>query len=176
MRNEDPVAVEGYTSLIVAAYRRYRTFWVNLARSTRLSSEDGEDLVHGVIGSLLARREPAFQSMEHVRNYVARSILNRSTQIRQRNQRECEFDEALAFDFLQNSELSGVEEDERRQILREVLESLTRSDFEIVKLRFFAGLTFIEISQMLGSPVSTLKSREDAALRRIRHSMIDRGL
>jgi RNA polymerase sigma factor (sigma-70 family) len=54
------------------------------------------------------------------------------------------------------------------RIFREGLRRLPKRDFEILKLRFYCGLRFVEISTMLGIPISTLKSREDAAIRRLR--------
>jgi len=55
--------------------------------------------------------------------------------------------------------------------LKIVLRKLRRKDFEIIKLRFYSGLTFSEISELLGRPISTLKSREDSALRKIRKEL-----
>ena len=73
-------------------------------------------------------------------------------------------------------DVGGLEQREEREALLSVLQGLSEQDYQIVKLRFFSGFTFIEISEMLGAPVSTLKSREDAALRRIRRLFADRGL
>ena len=55
-----------------------------------------------------------------------------------------------------------------RAVLREAIRRLPPKDFEILKLRFYAGLTFQEISQMLNKPVSTLKSREESAMKKVR--------
>jgi RNA polymerase sigma factor (sigma-70 family) len=176
MSKEDAILVDAYTSLIVTAYQRYRSFWINLARTSKLSTEDAEDILHGVIGSLLSRRDPAFESLAHVRNYVARAVLNRAGQARQRGQRVCEFDETFAEGLDVLKDVGGLEQQEEREALLAVLQGLSEQDYQIVKLRFFSGFTFIEISEMLGAPVSTLKSREDAALRRIRRLFADRGL
>lgn len=176
MRKEDTILADEYTTLIVTAYRRYRSFWINLARTSKLSTEDAEDILHGVIGSLLSRRENAFESLAHVRNYVARAVLNRAGQAHQRGQRVCEFDENLGDGLDVLRDVAGLEQREEREALLSVLQGLSEQDYQIVKLRFFSGFTFIEISEMLGSPVSTLKSREDAALRRIRRLFAERGL
>ena len=61
MPKEDATLVDAYTTLIVTAYQRYRSFWINLARTSKLSAEDAEDILHGVIGSLLSRRRPGIR-------------------------------------------------------------------------------------------------------------------
>lgn len=133
-----------------------------------MSKEDGEDIVHGIIGSLLARQESGFESLEHIRNYVARAVINRAIQARQRSIRASEFNDESIPDKESFKQLEMMEQMEEQAALRSVIGSLSHQDFEIIKLRFYSGLTFIEISRMLSIPVSTLKSREDAAIRRIR--------
>lgn len=167
---------DAYAALIVSAYERYRSFWINLARSAKIPTQDAEDILHGVMGSILTRRDVQFESLMHVRNYVARSVLNRAGQAHQRSQRVCEFDESVGEEAPPPPDVAGLERREERDALVSVLQSLSVQDYQIVKLRFFSGLTFIEISEMLGAPVSTLKSREDAALKRIRKCFAERGL
>jgi RNA polymerase sigma-70 factor (ECF subfamily) len=60
------------------------------------------------------------------------------------------------------------DEETLRAVLREAIRRLPPKDFEILKLRFYTGLTFQEISQMLDRPVSTLKSREMSAMKKVR--------
>lgn len=176
MQSDEPLCVDAYTSMIVAAYQRYRSFWINLGRTSKLPTEDAEDILQAIMGSLLSRRDVRFESIAHVRNYVARAMLNRAGQAYQRGQRVCEFDESAPVIMESSIDMAGLEQREERDALKAVLQSLSEQDYQIVKLRFFSGLTFIEISQILGSPVSTLKSREDAALKRIRRFFAERGL
>jgi RNA polymerase sigma factor (sigma-70 family) len=176
MQSDEPICVDAYTTLIVAAYQRYRSFWINLGRTAKLPTEDAEDILHAIMGSLLGRRDVNFESIAHVRNYVARAMLNRAGQAYQRGQRVCEFDESASGMPELPIDMGGLEQKEERETLKHILQSLSEQDYQIVKLRFFSGLTFIEISQILGAPVSTLKSREDAALKRIRRSFAERGL
>ncbi len=87
----------------------------------------------------------------------------------------CEFEEEVSIEIAPLEQVEILERQEERAALRAVINGLSRQDYEIIKLRFFSGLTFIEISRMLQKPVSTLKSREDAALRRIRKDMQKRA-
>lgn len=82
-----------------------------------------------------------------------------------------EFDEETVVDNTAFTQQAILEQQEESTALRAVIRDLSQQDYEIIKLRFFVGLTFVEISRMLSVPVSTLKSREDAAIRRIRKGM-----
>jgi len=168
MRKEGTEIQNGYARLISEAYSRYKTFWINLAKNSSVSAEDGEDIVHTIIGSLLGREAYPFESVEHVRNYVARAVLNRSIQARQRTLRTSELNEEVFPDTQSIRQLETIEQKEEQAALRSAIGKLSNQDFEIIKLRFYSGLTFLEISKMLSIPISTLKSREDAAIRRIR--------
>ena len=68
------------------------------------------------------------------------------------------------------------EEKAERAAFRGVIRGLSDRDFEIVKLRYFMKLTFLEISGLLGAPISTLKSREVAGLKRINRELRKKGL
>jgi RNA polymerase sigma factor (sigma-70 family) len=171
MATEDLEVRRCFRALVAEAYCRYKTFWINLARTSLLSAEDGEDLVHGILGSILGREDLSFESLDHVRNYVARAVLNRAIQIKQRGGRMSEFDEETVVDNTAFTQQAILEQQEESMALRAVIRDLSQQDYEIIKLRFFVGLTFVEISRMLSVPVSTLKSREDAAIRRIRRGM-----
>jgi len=160
----------------VDAYKKYVRFWINLARTVRVSDEEAKDIVHGVIASSLANAGKEFQSMEHIRNYVAKGVLNRALQVKHRAGRQAPLTEHLEAGFPVMPDESASDASSIRQALREGIERLPRNDFEIVKLRFYCGLTFSEISQMLNMPVSTLKSREEAALKRIRKWLRKKGM
>lgn len=160
----------------VDAYKMYIRFWINLARTVRVSDEEAKDIVHGVIASSLANAGKEFQSLQHIRNYVAKGVLNRAMQVRHRGGRLAPITEHLESVFAVLPEELASDSSNIRQALREGIERLPRNDFEILKLRFYSGLTFSEISQMLKMPVSTLKSREGAALKRIRKWLRKKGL
>jgi len=160
----------------VEAYKKYVHFWINLARTIRVSDEEAKDIVHGVIASSLANAGKEFQSLEHIRNYIAKGVLNRALQVRHRAGRLAPITEHLESVFAVLPDETASDSSNIRQALREGIERLPRNDFEILKLRFYSGLTFGEISQMLQMPVSTLKSREEAALKRIRKWLRKKGL
>ncbi len=167
---------EAVPELIAEAYRKYFAFWRNLARASQVSDEDARDIVHSILANILAREDMSFESLEHVRNYVAKSVLNRAIQNRQRSSRRIPLDEDVGNLDTEWDEISAMERDEEKTALRVALRGLSARDFEIIKLRFFGGLTFAEIGHVMGMPVSTLKSREEAALRRIRKRLCASGV
>lgn len=165
------------------AYHRYVKFWIHLARSRSLSEAEARDVVHSIVASLIADPARRFESMEHARNYVARAIINRSIQSKTRMDRI--ETGALGIDsiaeVIKESEEPGDSSSvlirkEMSAALRAALRNLPHASFQILKLRFYSGLSFQEISDLLGLPISTLKSREDAALKRIRKSLRKSGV
>jgi RNA polymerase sigma-70 factor, ECF subfamily len=160
--------------LWIEAYRRYIRFWTNLARTTLITREEAEDIVHGVVSSLLLKQTKRFESVEHIRNYVAKSVVNRAIQLRQRGGRHVDLPDSADPASLELSR-SGTTEHVSSEVLRSIIQQLPGRDFEIIKLRFYSGFTFKEIGELLNLPISTLKSREDAALKRIRRQLRKRG-
>jgi RNA polymerase sigma factor (sigma-70 family) len=156
------------------AYVRYRQFWMNLAKGVGVPEETALDIVHGVLESLLVDSLKTFESIDHLRNYVARAVINRSIQNCQREGRSTRLHEQ--FDLIDSSSLGSLETIETAHFLRQALLELSPESFEIIKLRFFGGYTFAEISQLLGIPISTLKSREEAALKRVRRWLRKKGV
>jgi RNA polymerase sigma-70 factor (ECF subfamily) len=157
------------------AYIKYRRFWTNLAKTTHISDDEAEDVVHAVLSSMMEHTPTQFQSLEHLRNYVAKSVLNKAIQDKRKRNKSAGWSESLEAEFSICVEQADPAVVEQQVAFREAVARLPDRDFEIIKLRFYSGLRFAEISEMLGVPISTLKSREDAALRRIRKRMRRRG-
>ena len=156
------------------AYRKYRRFWLNIARSQGISEDEAKDILHGILCTVLTDSEKQFASVEHIRNYVTRAILNRAVLARKEAGRNVSWNDTLehlnpVWDDAE-SEASSL-----REAIRDELRGLSGMAFQIIKLRFYAGLTFNEVSQMLNMPLSTVKSREEAALKRIRTSLRKKG-
>jgi RNA polymerase sigma-70 factor, ECF subfamily len=169
---------QGFTqqALWAAAYKKYIRLWMNLALTVYFDPKEAEEIVHAVIQSAMTREAGGFDSLEHIRNYVAKAVLNRSFQYRQRDERMSRWDENAEGICCVDPSALELEDSEQMSILRSVLTKLKPHDFEIVKLRYFGGFTFQEISQMLGLALSTVKSREESALNKIRRELRKKGV
>ena len=163
------------SDLWITAYKQYFPFWKNLARTMHLTSEEAEDIVHTVITGLLTDGARDFESIDHLRNYVSRSVLNRSMQYKQRSNRFSAWEEAVEVKLAAAPDLTPGDAELLQGSFRRGLLRLSDNDFQLIKLRFFTGLTFAELSTLLGKPISTLKSRELSALRKLRTWMRDDG-
>jgi RNA polymerase sigma factor (sigma-70 family) len=156
------------------AYGKYRRFWLNLAKAQNLSEDEAEDILHTILCSILADEEKQFSSTEHLRNYVARAILNRASIARKQAGRKLSWNESIER-LHPVTDDGNVEASSLQQAMREGLRALSGPAFEIIKLRFFSGLTFNEVSKMLNLPMSTVKSREEAAIKKIRATLRKKG-
>ncbi len=157
------------------AYHRYHKFWVTLAQSGRFPESEAEEMLHSVLISIMDDPDRHFDSLEHIRNYVARAILNRIIEWRKNDARYTEWDDESERGSMGDEEMSVEEKKELRLALRTGIRRLPAPLYRILKLRFFSGFTFQEMSEYLNLPISTIKSREDAALKRIRRILEKHG-
>ncbi len=149
---------------------------MSLARASSLSEDDAKDVVHAVIESALAQDLSRFESLDHIRNYVARGVLNRVILFFQRGLKTTEFTERIDSQIAERVAEPDFDEQLIRSALREGMRALPKKDMEIIKLKVFGGYTFHQIGELLHLPVSTLKSREDSAIKKLRKSFRKRGL
>lgn len=150
------------------AYRKYHRFWVALAQSGHYAEAEAEEMLHAVLIAAMEDSGKHFDSLEHIRNYIARALLNRIIERRKNVPRYTEWDDESERGSLEDEEMSAHERHELRLALRMGMRKLPAPLYRIVKLRFFSGFSFQEMSEYLELPISTIKSREDVALRKIR--------
>ncbi len=170
------IRISGDDALWGVAYQRYIRLWTNLARSSRLSEDDAKDIVHGVLSCILANGVHEFESLEHLRNYVCRAVLNRVVLHHQREVRKTSLLDVPSPSVSEPISALSLRNTSGREVLAEAIRRLKKKQFEIIKYRFYSGLTFSEISLLLGKPISTLKSREEAAMRNIRKELRKKGV
>jgi RNA polymerase sigma factor (sigma-70 family) len=163
------------TALLETAYRKYFRIWINNALSAHVSEDEAKDIVHSVICTVLTMDAEKFESVEHIRNYISRGVINRAWQAKKRGDRRVSWGEAAEIRFPTQFDPGDSEAKVERAAFREAIRGLSDRDFEIVKLKYFMKLTFLEISDLLGVPISTLKSREVAALKRINRELRKKG-
>ena len=172
---KDPVPRLLTSPMWNAAYRKYFRLWTNLARGADLSEDEAKDVVQTIIIAILSEPSRRFQSMEHVRNYVAKSVLNRVKVVKARNARKSGWEAKVESRFAVLPDESPGDDWRRRTALRKAIRWLSRKDFNILKLRFYSGFTLVQVGEILSMPVSTVKSREEVILRKIRERLRKNG-
>jgi RNA polymerase sigma factor (sigma-70 family) len=156
---------------LLTAYVLYIRLWLNIARCGDLSEEDAEDIVHTVLVSILSDGKRSFESVEHARNYVAKSVMNRARETRMKGSRRMPWGDFLEDHFSVRLDEYGFDELKRREALRRVICGLPKRDFNIIKFRFFSGFTLAEAAELLSMPISTISSREGVLLVKMRELM-----
>jgi RNA polymerase sigma-70 factor (ECF subfamily) len=170
-----------------ALLARYRPIAVQLARGIVRRAELAEDVVQESACAVLAQaaaRGARFESPTHARNYFLRAVHNRAVNALRDPARAHEpvREETLAARPVEPDVLArhgpvpgaappAGEEPEPLQRLQHVLRALAglrASEREAVRLRYLEGLSYREISERTGASISTLHSRVEAALERIR--------
>jgi RNA polymerase sigma-70 factor (ECF subfamily) len=161
-------------------FERYRAVAVRFARSLVRDADTADDLFQEAARSLYARAASGalrFDSHVHARNYLFRAIRNlASNHVRRADGRattglddelELPSPDPAPIDSLLASERHLARE-RRRQEMERALASLAPKEVAVLQLRFGEQLTLAEISHRLGAPLSTVHSRLEAALSRIR--------
>ena len=167
----DPEPQPAAKAMWAVAYRKYFGLWTNLAKTSGLSEDESKDVVQSIITGILCEPKREFESIDHVRNYVAKSVFNRVKVVRARNGKKSAWHEDTEIRFaIAPDEYSG-DEVKLRKSLCAAVRSLSRKDFNILKMRFFSGFTLAQVGELLDMPISTVKSREDAILRKIRKKL-----
>lgn len=163
---------------------RYRPIAVQLARGIVRRADMAEDVVQESACAVLAQAAAQggrFESPAHARNYFLRSVHNRAVNMLRDPARahvqlreetlvagRSEPDEPSTRAPAQPGAPAAEDEPARLERVLRALAELRASEREAVWLRYLEGLSYREISERTGTSISTLHSRVEAALGRIR--------
>ena len=132
----------------------------------RLGSRDAADEVLQETFLRLARSHRRFESVENPVAYaftVARNEAARRRECRGRERGACS-----AGELFEIADRDDRESREAAQAVAEALGRLGEDQREVVELKFYSGLTFREIAEVLGVPQGTAATRYRAALDKLR--------
>jgi RNA polymerase sigma-70 factor (ECF subfamily) len=165
----------------------HRALAVNVCRGMLGDMDAAEDAVQMVIAGILGKLDQgalSFSSREHARNYLLKSIRNKAQDILKSGARKSPDSEEILPHVQEPGEdplaalISREEEEGRKRRLDELahgLSALKTGEREVLTFRFVEGMKYREISELTGIPITTLKSREDSALKKLRAALEKSG-
>jgi len=154
----DPQAAEKLLSLVYDELRRLAAY--KMSREPAGQTLQPTALVHEAWLRLVSSKQPTFQTRAHFFSAAAeamrRILIDRARRkLAHRHGGGCERID------LEEQDLSAPDADKQLLAVHEVLDELARefpAHAEVVKLRYFAGMTNEETAQVLGMSVSTIKN------------------
>lgn len=128
---------------------------------------DAEDIVHDAVVALLDRAKAQDILPENIKMYLYRIVYNRCNDFYRRCQRPepISIDAENLIDIPTDDDILDMEEIAR---LNGLLDALPRKEAEPVRMHLMDGLSFVEISQILSIPPSTIKSRFKSGLEKLK--------
>jgi RNA polymerase sigma factor (sigma-70 family) len=142
--------------------------------------EEGEDLFQETARSVYERAREGkvrFESIEHARNYFFRALRNLAAEAGRGAVRAKAVDVERA-EAIETGDPGPLEEAlaaerslllaRRRQTLADALGMLKPASRDLLRMRYAEGLTFQEVRERTGIPISTLQARVESALRKLR--------
>lgn len=163
----------------------YRALAVNICCGLLKDRDAAEDVVQAILVAIvekITRGDLSFASREHARNYLLKSIRNKAQDVMKSGERWSPEGEEVLSQAEEPREdplaalISREEEEKRNRDLAEMarcLASLGRGEREVLTYRFVNGMKYREISELTGIPITTLKSREDSALSKLRKKLVN---
>lgn len=136
---------------------------------------DSDDALQEVFLRVL-RHAGRYQSNGSMAGWLYRIAINVARDTTRRNQRTMESIDTDPPEASANSGIEKCAQREQRLLIDQSLNAASRGDRELIVLKHFAGLTFAEIAGALDLPVTTVKSRMAAALKRLQITLQNHGL
>lgn len=156
---------------IVSIYAR-RVF--ALARSRRLSDDTAEEVAQSVFVTVASQLGSGkYSERGRFESWLFRVAINRVRDEIRRAARHAGAADPVTLDARAAEAAPAPDDSADREVamLRRAMAGLSDADREIVDLRHHAGLSFKQISDLLGEPLGTLLARHHRALRKLRDSI-----
>ena len=136
-----------------------------------------EDVVQESLLSLWRSGARYDRSRGSVRSWTLGIVHNRAIDALRRTsarERRLENEEGIAerIPARDRTELEFARRDEAREI-RDALDALPAEQCRVIELAYFGGLTHVEIADMLGAPIGTIKGRMRLGLAKMRLALGD---
>jgi len=146
-------------------YRRWHPRLLRHAGRITPNSEDACDVMQEAAVAM-ARNIHRLENPESFGPWVYTIVRNRALNHIKRKKRDHTLKEAFKSEPCHNS--TPVVEDNRADLLRDLIRTLTASDQEILIAYYVDGMSVVEISECLAAPAGTIKSRLHGARARLK--------
>lgn len=144
------------------AYREHRQAMLQVAWFVLRDHQLAEDAVHAAVLRLVHRPEP----QESHRSYVLAAVRNAAVDSFRQSCRRRE----RSFGDGPVAEPHAVDADDQ---FADLMSKLASEKQEILQLKLQLGLSFREIAEIVGQPISTISSRYERAIRELRELLDD---
>ena len=155
---------DGDQNAFAILYNRYKDWVVGLAYRFTGHHDDALDVMQETF-SYLVRKFPGFELTAQMTTFLYPAVRNLSIAARKKRQRATSSEEN--FDLFAETEAGG---DPDRDEFASLLKSLSDNHREILLMRFVDDMTQPEISEALGLPLGTVKSRLHHAVQAVKNS------
>jgi RNA polymerase sigma-70 factor (ECF subfamily) len=157
--------------LLEGIYRNHRQGLFTLALSLLHDAPAAEDAVHEAFARLCRMdHPPSGDATAYVFAAVRNAAMDQRRQsARPGRQADSIFDKSLAAPA--DSPSRAMEQAELDRLIRRALSELGEESRQVVVMKIYGGLTFDQIAQASGEPLSTVSSRYQRALQKMKSSM-----
>ena len=150
-------------------YRQYRQGLYSLALSITREPLQAEDAVQEAFARLWRRDRPPVSDPVA---YVFATVRNAAVDTLRQNKARA-VDPVSLYNGQVHDPAGSLIEDEAARRLRSAVDNLPDNQRQAVVMKVYAGLTFQQIAEACGEPLSTVSSRYHRALDRLRGSLGD---
>lgn len=165
----------GQIHALSALYDRYASLVYRMALRVLHDSEEAEDLTQDVFLRLWNQADRYDASRGSLSSYLLTITRSRAIdKLRSRGSQLRFFHRwkaTLLYNATPDTPLESISMEERSQLVRAALSSLSDNERQILELSYYEGLSYTEMAKRLNLPLGTVKSRARAGLRKLRHAL-----
>jgi RNA polymerase sigma factor (sigma-70 family) len=168
---------EGDAGALEELYRTYAAAAYGLALRVTHQEALAQEVVHDSFMALWRAPQAYEAARGTLRTFFLSLVHHRAVDTVRREERQrrrgeraanlqATHDEDVAEDVIEAAYLA-----QRRKEVREAMETLPPEQRQVLELAYFGGLTQVRISEELGIPIGTVKTRTLAAMRKLRRGL-----
>lgn len=161
----------GQTEALMALYSRYSSLVYSLALKVLSNPQEAEDLTQEVFVNLWQKRQydPDRGSLgAYLATYTRSRALDRQRVSGNRFRILRQFQRVIQPSSKVPTPLEAATQQERAQQVKSALEQLPETERQVLEIAYFEGYSQSQISERLGIPLGTVKSRSRKGLLRLR--------